>query len=223
MFESLRDAFREATENFKRELNRDAVPEAADKLLRAMEKELVDSRVQLEELSDQLARTRSEVEAEDRELRTCLRREEMARGIGDEETAQVASEFAARHLRRRDVLEEKVSVLERELADRREEMDAMTGQLKEARARRDSLTATAGRTGARNRIEEADDLFARMDEMADRISDFDARAQAAQELGEMELDGVERPTWDGSGTSTSDRANVDARLAELKRRMGKDP
>ncbi|TVP57403.1 MAG: hypothetical protein EA351_05730 [Gemmatimonadales bacterium] len=222
MFESLREAFREATENFKKELNRDAVPEAADKLLRAMNQELVDSRLRLGELSDQLERTRTELESEDGELRTCLRREELARRIGDDETARVASEFAARHLRRRDVLEEKVAVLEKELADRRDEMQAMTEQLKEARTRRDSLTATAGRTGARDRIEEADDLFARMDEMAERISDFDARAQAAQEFGEMNLDGVEASTWDRERSEKAARDDVDARLEELKRRMGRD-
>lgn len=222
MFESLREAFREATDNFKRELNRDAVPEAADRLLRAMEQEMIDSRVQLTELSEQLDRTRSELEAEDSELRTCLRREEMARRIDDEETARVAAEFAARHLRRRDVLEEKAAVLEKELADRRDEMEGMMAQLKEARTKRDQMIATAGRSGARSRIEEADDLFSRMDEMADRISDFDARAQAARELGDMELDGVDASTWDAPGSPGRNRGtDVDARLEELKRKMGR--
>lgn len=220
MFESLKDAFREATDNFKRELNRDAVPEAADRLLKAMQQELIDTRTHLEELSGQLDRTRAELRREDEELRTCLRREELAKGAGDDETARVASEFAARHLRRRDVLQEKVSVLERELADRRDEVASMTEQFKEARTRRDEMIASAGRTGARTRINEADDLFARMDEMADRIEHFDAKAQAAQELGDLELDDIEASTWDRQAGAPAD--DVDARLAELKRKMGRD-
>ncbi len=209
MFDSLRQAFREAAENFRKELNRDAVPEAADRLLRAMEKEMVDSRVQLEELADLLERTRQEAAQEEKEVRTCLRREKMARDIGDEETAQIASDFAAKHLRRKDVLDEKASVLERELADRKAEFGEMTEQFKEARVRREALSASAGRTGARERIRDADDLFARMDEMAERIEDFDARAGAAQEMSELDAD------------PPPIRDDVDTRLEELKKRMGR--
>lgn len=224
MFDSLRDAFREATENFRRELNRDAVPEAADRLLKAMERELVDSRLQLDEVEKLLEKTRAEAASEEEQLRTCLRREEMALRIDDEETARVAREFAARHLRRKDVLDEKAAVLQKELKDRRAEFDEMTAQLQEARVHREALTAAAGRTGARDRIRDADDLFSEMDRMAERIQDFDARAQAAQELGEMDLDGA-GTRWDSRRAEAARDApadDVEARLEELKRRMGRE-
>jgi phage shock protein A len=219
MFDSLRQAFREAVENFRTELNRDQVPEAADKLLRAMERELTETRVHLDRLANDLERVRAEAEREEAEARTCLRREEMARKIGDAETEGVAREFAVRHLRRKDLLQEKAAVLERELEDRRAEMDEMVKQLKEARVKREALTASAGRTGARERLREADDLFSEMDRMAERIRDVEARAAAAEELGGMDLFGSEAS---GPERPPPSEAEVDARLAELKRRMGRE-
>jgi phage shock protein A len=211
MFESLRQAFREASENFRTELNRDRVPEAADRLLRAMESELVDVRVQLDELRTQIDRTIAAATREEEEARTCLRREELALRISDEETAAVARDFAAKHLRRKDLLAEKASVLQRELSDRELELEEMTGQLKEARVRREALTASAGRTGARSSFQEADDLFSALDRMAEKIGDTEAAADAASELGDY-LDGDFRPP--------PREPDMEARLAELKRRMG---
>lgn len=216
MFESLRQAFREAVENFRTELNRDAVPEAADRLLGAMRDELVRTRADLKRLEEQVERVREEAAKEEEEARTCLRRETLARDIGDDETVQVAHAYAAKHLRRKDLLEEKADVLERELADRRREAVEMEEQLKEARVRRESLTASAGRTDARRSLEEADDLFQAMDRMAERIGDLEGRAAAARELDDLDLDGGA----DRSPGPAED--DVDARLAELKRRMGRE-
>jgi phage shock protein A len=217
MFESLRHAFREAVDNFRTELNRDAVPEAADRLIRAMEHELVEARLILDRLSKELDRARAEGKEEEELLRACLRREEMARRIGDAETEKVAREFAARHLQRKDVLDDKVRVLERELADRTEELDGMTAQLKGARAKREAMTATSGRAGARERIQEADDLFSELDRMAERIGDDAARGEAAEAMSEADPfdfgDPAPRPL---SGDE------VEARLRALKDLMGKD-
>lgn len=218
MFDSLRQAFREAVDNFRTELNRDEVPEAADRLLRAMERELVETRLQLDRLAGEAKRVRAEAAAEEAQARTCVRREEMARKIGDAETESVAREFAARHLRRKDLLDEKASVLERELADRRAEMDEMVRQLGEARHKRDALAASAGRTQAHERLRQADGLFSDMDRMADRIRDLEARAAAAEELGGSELFGDDGLS---QAPPPPSEADVEARLAELKRRMGR--
>ena len=215
MFESLRQAFREAVDNFKTELNRDRVPEAADRLLKAMEQELIGARAALSRLENELASVREEGKREEAEARTCLRRETMAREIGDSETADVARDFAAKHLRRKDLLEEKASVLERELADRKAEVAEMTGQLKSARVHRESLIAAAGRSGARETFQQAEDLFHEMDRMAERIQDLEARVDAGAEVEEV-LD---------PGTRTAPPPppeDVDARLEELKRRMGRE-
>lgn len=214
MFESLREAFREAVDNFRTELNRDDVPEAADRLLRAMGDEVVRARTVLKKLESDLARVREEAKREEADARTCLRREEMARRIGDDETADIARRYAARHVRRKDLLDEKASILSRELEDRRREVEEMLERLKEARVQKEALAASAGRTDAHRRLQDTDDLFEAMDRMAERIEDFEGRAAAARELDELDLDGMRDPRPAPSGSD-----DVDARLAELKRRM----
>lgn len=216
MFESLRQSFREAVDNFKTELNRDRVPEAADRLLRAMEQELIGARAALSRLEEELASVKKEGKREEAEARTCLRRETMAREIGDDETADVARDFAAKHLRRKDLLEEKASVLARELADRKAEVAEMTDQLKSARVHRESLIASAGRSGAREAFQEAEDLFHEMDRMAERIQDLESRVDAG-----AEVDRVLDPDAD-VGAASVPHDDVDARLEELKRRMGRE-
>ena len=47
MFENLRNAFREALDNFNKELNRDDVPDVVDGLLRQMHEEATDAKAQL--------------------------------------------------------------------------------------------------------------------------------------------------------------------------------
>jgi hypothetical protein len=237
MFESLRQAFREAVENFHTELNRDAVPEATDRLLKAMSTEVVDAHRRLEELRSEIGEVREEAKREEEMARTCVRREDMARGIGDSETQEVARQFALRHLRRKAVLDEKAVILEREVRDRAEELEDMMSQLKEARSRREGMSAAAGRTGARERLREADDLFAQLNRMEEKIQDMESQAQAAEVMTELEIDGHPDPSPHGlgsshstsgsTGTSRVDRrgasppseADLDARLAELKRRM----
>jgi phage shock protein A len=224
MFQNLRQAFREAVENFHAELNRDALPEATDRLLAAMSREVVDAHRRLDELRKEIGRVRGEAEREEEAARTCLRREEMARGIGDEETEEVARSFAIRHLRRKDLLEEKAAVLEREIQDRSQELEEMMTQLKGARGRREAMTASAGRTQARERIREADDLFAQMERMEARIRDMESRAEAAEAFADLDLDAGPDPrdaTGGGVGASTPP-PDLDARLAELKRRMAQE-
>ncbi|MBW3534560.1 MAG: hypothetical protein KY453_04995 [Gemmatimonadetes bacterium] len=224
MFEDLRDAFREAVDNFKRELNRDQVPEAVDRLLAGMRDEAADARARVKRLEDDLAETRSRAGREKEEESTCRRREALAKRIGDEDTARLAGEYAAKHGRRREVLEGKVEALERELELGRAEFDEMLARLKEARERRASLSASAGRTGAREALGGADDLFSELDRMAERIADEDRRQEAA---GSLDLDGAEGSS-DGEDLrvrrdeSPRPPLDVDARLEELKRRMGRD-
>ena len=214
MFDNLREAFREAVENFRTELNRDQVPAAADRLLKAMEGELGQARAEMKRLANEVEETRKKAAEEEEEARTCLRREEMARRIGDTETADLAHSYAQRHLQRKDVLDQKAQVLERELKVQQGEVEEMTERLKEAHLQRDALTASAGRTSAHQRLGEADDLFREMDRMADRIQDLEGRADAARELGEMDLDGQA-----GTSAPPSDE-EMEARLEALKRRMG---
>jgi len=214
MFEDLRAAFREAVSNFKEEINRDDVPETVDKLLLGMRNEVADAKVAINELEDQIERTVRESHRERDEAGTCRRREKMARDIADGETADVAAEYAEKHEERHRLLEQKALALKGELEFSRNEVEEMLGKVKEAQTKRDSLTATAGRSDARGSIGDADDLFSEMDRMAEKIGDESARGEAAAEMDPLDLhvDPSEPPPRPAD-------VDYDARLEELKRRM----
>ncbi len=210
MFENLRRAFREAVENFNREMERDAVPETVDGLVRGMEREAADAKLALDALRRELEIARRKAAAEEREVVVCRRREEQARRIGDEETVRVAAEFAERHSRRHRVLANKADAIAAEISLRESEFGEMIRQIRKAKASRGSLKATAGRTRARETVRGTDDLFDEMDRMAEKIN--------ATGPGGTATDG--RAFDEELGRSDREE-RIDARLEELKRRMGK--
>lgn len=214
MLENLRRAFREAIENFRTELHRDDVPEATDALLRRMRSELTDTRAYLVRLREELERAGALAEAEAREAEICRRRERLALEIHDAETAEIARRFAERHEGRRDVLRKKAAALREELELRTRDLKEMEAKLREAQTRREDLVARSGRTSARSSIDATGDLFAELDRMAEKILDKEHQAEALDELLEEELQ-----------PSTSPRPaerEIEAKLAELKRRMGRN-
>lgn len=218
MFGELKAAFREAVENFKEELHRDEIPETMDRLLRGMASEAASAKVRIEALDDEVREALERASREEREAATCRRREEMARQIGDEETARIAAEFAEKHERRRRVFEGKARALREELQLRRAELDEMLGRIREARAQGEGLQATAGRARAREAMGEAEDLFAELDRIGDRIAHTERRARAAADLDEG---GPHDRSADGGTPSASDRnARAEARLQDLKRELG---
>jgi phage shock protein A len=218
MFENLRNAFREAIDNFNEELSRDEVPEVVDGLLRQMHEEVTDSKTQLYTLEEQIKKAIQLSEMEEKEAATCRRREEMARKIGDEETATVAAEYAEKHEKRREIQARKALALREELELKRGEVEDMMVKLKEAKAKRASLSATQGRAEARNAIGGADDLFSELDRMAEKIDGIDHQREAEEDLL-AEFGDLESPP-PPRGPSPEEEA--DARLRELKRLMGKE-
>ena len=83
------------------------------------------------------------------------------------------------------------------------------------------LTATTSRSGARETLSAAGDLFDELDRMADKIEGNEARGEAAQAFDELDLGGV--PTEhriDLDEPPPNRELDVDAALSELKRRMG---
>lgn len=123
MFEDWKKAWREAVENFRREL------EGADgdvsAHVRAMRRETVSARGALAKLLDEIRRTRRQAENERELEQVCRRREGLARDVNDDETVRVAREYAARHAERGAVLERKVEVLEQEHALLARDLDSM--------------------------------------------------------------------------------------------------
>ena len=216
MFRSLQQAFREAVDNFRTELHRDDVPDAADRLLRAMYREVTSARQELLKLESDIESVVAEARREENEARTCLRREELARRIDDEETVRIARDHARHHLRRQEILVRKAAVLRDELATGRSEVDSMTARLAEAKLQRDSLAARAGRSDAHRRFADAEELFSNFDRMSARVSDLEHRAEAARSLDEMDLG---RHSSAGGRSPPPTAAEIDARLAELKARV----
>ncbi len=150
-------------------------------------------------------------------LETCLRREALGRQAGDEETAGIAREFTEKHRIRLEILSSKAEVIGRELDERKRSLAESTARFKAAQVQREGLSATVGRAGARDRMRETDALFEDMDRMGDRIRDFEANTDAAEEVDEA-LSGGTEPA--GARTPPPGDTDVDARLDALKRELG---
>jgi phage shock protein A len=118
MFEDWKRAWREAVENFQREMQA-GEPQMPPRV-RAMERELVSASGALTKLDREILQTQRELAAEQESEQVCRRREELARNAGDDETVRLAVDFAARHAERASVLTRKLAVLhdERALLDR---------------------------------------------------------------------------------------------------------
>ena len=217
MFEELRAAFREALENFNKELKRDQVLETADNLLVGMTDEIVNEKTQVAGLEDQLAKTRQQAALEMGNAETCRRRERMAHEIGDEETAAVAVRHAEKHENHYVLLQNKAQAIQEELDFRRRTLEEMVTKFTQARNKRDSLRPASGRLQTQESLTEADDLFSELDRMADKVEDDHSSLQATEELyvrqdPEDQVDIEDAPP-------IREALDAEAALEELKRRM----
>ena len=213
MLDDLKKMFSQAWESFTSEANRRDPEDQIAGLLGAMRREMVAVRAEIPALEEQHRGAVAELERERRRLDDTTRRGAMAQRIGDAETVRVAGEFAEKHRRRIAVLEEKVRATQAEWELRRDESAEMMAKYKEAEANRFALLAELRRHGARGTINaamggtpEGDDF----DRASGRIEDQAAYADALDDLAAEDLP-PRRP---------SPAADVDARLEELKRRMG---
>jgi hypothetical protein len=130
MLDDWKRAWRQAVENFQREAH-EGMPGAPPRV-RAMERELVSAAGALSKLDDEIRRTRTAADAEQREEQVCRRRETLARDVNDGETVRVAAEFAARHAERAALLNRKLSVLEEERSLLARDMETMRALIAEA-------------------------------------------------------------------------------------------
>lgn len=124
MFEDWKQAWRQAVENFQREVAEGSPADAAPRV-KAMEREVASANGALLRLDEEIRRTRREVEAEAEAERVCRRRERLARDVADDETVRVAADFAARHAQRAAVLNRKLEVLIDEHALLERDLDTM--------------------------------------------------------------------------------------------------
>lgn len=224
MFRKLRQALDDALS--KLEGRAGSAPEAEiRRLLAAMREELVETKARIPELQaliESFERRRAEerLRAED-----CVRRAGQAERAGDTETVEVAERFAKRHLAHVEVLEQKLEAAGAELALKRQEVENMTVQLKEALARRDALAIQTRRAQAIDELAGAGSgaaaEFDRIVERMERPVDLEA---AEREL-DRELGLSPEPATGGAGgpdgLGVEDReARAEELLRELKRRMG---
>lgn len=162
-----------------------------------MKAALVMAKLGVEDLEQGVAITRRKLEAERQGLETSTRRKGLAAGIQDAETEALAAKFETQHGERAAVLERKLEAQEAEAALARRDYDEMLTQLKAASAGAGSVGAGAAPAGTTRAPSDAD--LGLPDDAALR----------------GELDSLSR-----AQVRTQKDADADARLAELKRRMG---
>lgn len=129
MFREFKDAWRQAVENFWRELE----VEGSEGGARAREiyREVGRARNQLDGLTAGIADARQRLAHELEQVDVCRRRERMAADIGDQETARIAADYRTRHQERAEVLTRKLEVLEAERRLCRRDLDEMERALRE--------------------------------------------------------------------------------------------
>ncbi|HEX7240545.1 MAG TPA: PspA/IM30 family protein [Longimicrobiaceae bacterium] len=217
MFEDLKSLFSRAYASFHDELSRREPEDQVAELLGAMRREMVEARANLPVLEEGVARARAELERERRALADVERRGGMAERIGDAETARVAAEFTARHRERIAVLEDKVRTAEAERDLHAREISEMSRKYKEADANRFAMVARLRTARAKGNMGAAlggaggpqDDL----DRVAEGIEDRARHAEAMEELSGLD---------DPAPPPRSPADDVEERLRELKRRMGRE-
>ena len=163
MFERLRDALRAAL---------DAATPPADlrQLALGMREAVVEAKVAARGMRDALAKSEQELAAHRREAADAERRGRLAGEIQDQETADIAARFAAKHRERVEVLERKLTAQRDELALAERELADMEEQLRRAvqgrgAAEAERSTERAWRDlqasgGTRPGVDIQDDLFA---------------------------------------------------------------
>ncbi|HEX8905783.1 MAG TPA: hypothetical protein VF771_13115 [Longimicrobiaceae bacterium] len=219
MLDDLKKMFSQAWESFMAEVRLHEPEDQIAGLLGAMRREMVAVRAEIPALEEGHRAAIVELERERKRLDDTLRRGGMAERIGDAETARVAKEFEEKHRRRIAVLEEKVRATKAEWELRQHESREMMAKYKEAEANRFALLAELRRQGARGTINaamggtpaEGSRVGEDFDRMAGKIEDEIAYSDALDDL-----DGTSIPRR----PATAPAEDVDARLEELKRRMG---
>jgi hypothetical protein len=187
---SLFDGLRSSIEDL---LNGRTPPGDRAEQVRLMKQALVHARLAIEDMQSGVTKTRARLDAEQKELATVRRRRDLAAGIADGETVEIANRYEAQHAERAAVLETKLRAQEAEVALAERELAEMTAQLKSAAAGVGTAPPSRGPTDAELGLPDDGALSGELNELR-RASERAAKEQAAED-----------------------------RLAELKRKMGRAP
>ena len=166
MFADWKHAWREAVENFERELR--SSDDGADHGS-AMRRELSAARGALARLDADIERAVAEATTERDAEQVCIRRQTLAQDINDDETVKIAGEYAVRHAERASIYERKADVLRDERALLMRDIESMEAEV-----------AARAEDGTLSIEDELDDMLSRpgLDPQEDR----DALDRQAREL-----------------------------------------
>jgi hypothetical protein len=195
MFEQLRASFRAMLDTARSPDDRRAV-------LADMKDSVVRARMGVDDLRQGLRLAERRLDEGRAELETIRRRRALAANVGDQETVDVADRFEALQAERVNVLERKLETQQAELALVEREVAEMTTDLRRAM---DGVPLRAsGSPGTEPGVPGA--------------------SVGGADIDPLDADGALRDEIDALGrreTRASREADADARLAELKRRLGK--
>lgn len=207
MFDELRDTLRTFTSRLD--------PDERRRMSIGMREALVHAKLAINDMRAAVAATEARLAAERTELETVRRRQGYAADIGDNETVAIAERFAAQHAERVAMLESKHMVQQQELTLAEREYDTMSGELRRVMSGIAPQASTPESAAAR----EVNALF---DEPAGAAHGAaHGTARDADSLGEA-LDDPLRDTPPPSRRTRAEReADAEARLADLKRQLGR--
>lgn len=193
MFDELRDSLRALSSRLD--------PDERRRMSSGMREAMVHAKLAVNEMRAALTATEQRLRSEQTELDTVRRRQGLAADIGDHETVAIAERFAAQHAERVTVLESKRMVQQQELALAEREYESMSADLRRVMS---GLAPEAS---------------------GSEVSS--AEAAAAREvdalLGEEPLpsdDPLAAPP-PSRRTRSEREADAEARLADLKRKLGR--
>ena len=190
MFEDWKQAWRDAVENFEREVRADSPGTGTTRIMRS---QIATARGALSRLELEIERAQAEAVTERDAEQVCIRRQSLAAGIDDQETVRIAGEYATRHAERASIYERKTGVLQEERTLLLQDLESMEHEMETHLGEDAARGSFPGMDGA-DPVSGLDDLD-------------DAEERARQEF---EISRLRR--------EQKDRA-AEERLEELKRRM----
>lgn len=161
-----------------------------------MREAVIEQKAGVRAMTAELVKVEELLVVERTQLATAQRRRELAAGIEDAETVTVAEKFILRHQERIVVLEKKVVIQREELSLAERDLTEMTTQLQEAARRNPSI-------GSQRSADEA----------------WSGLGQAGMDRPELDL---EHDLLKTRVDRAAREAAADAKLDELKKRMGRE-
>jgi len=178
-----------------------------------MKNEIISAKAQIAGLEDQLVKTMAEVADLAEDIVTAQRRQELARGISDEDTAGLAGDWLSKAKDQRTILLKKAGALQEEVEFRSQTIDEMYSRFKEAQLKQETLSTTSARTTASESIKDVEELLDDLNLMA-RNRTGDKTNNPTDEISVEETFQAELKEL-----SSTQSLDVGSALDELKRRM----